>query len=208
MTLQEFPLFGDFYLSPVQHSDSQKITWAMNNEDITRTLAGPPYIPYEEKHAHEFIDSMEARKWNDEVPLVWVVRDRSKDDLFIGTISIRPSDISPERANFHDHIPKARENVPHKFATFGFYMDPAYQGKGLMSKSLEVMVHKIGHDIFGIKAFYGCSFIGNWASRRTFEKAGFRYAEDQLGAGRKLVTDEPRDLWVYELYLDDSKGEY
>lgn len=202
MSVEQLPLFDEFYLSPIERSDSERIIWAMNNEELDRTMLGPPVLPYEEKHAIKFLDAVEAARKESGIPYYWAIRDKSKQGLFIGSIAIRSSEIEPAETSQNAHIPRAKLNIPHKYATFGFYLVPDYQNRGLMTKALDVILHKIGYDIMGIKTFYGSSFANNWASRRTFEKVGFEYVEEQIGAVKKRRSGELIDIWIYELYLD------
>ncbi|CAN6663614.1 hypothetical protein TRVA0_035S00650 [Trichomonascus vanleenenianus] len=164
----------------------------MNDKRITATLAGPPYDPYTIEHAYEFIALAENKTYRGSKK-IWAIRNGA--DELIGCIDIRPSDDE----DTHFNLVKAKGDV--KEADFGFWLHPGYQGSGIMTEALRTMIDQLGIP-WGFKAYTGSSMKGNWASRRTFEKCGFKYSHEELNGIEKQTTKEKFDVWHYKLVIE------
>ena len=83
-----------------------------------------------------------------------------------------------------------------------YWLAPEYHGQGLMAKALIMMLRKVSIDEVKKRKFNSFVFEGNWASRRTLEKAGFVY---QPGL-KKMVVKDGKDInnWVFRMILTDE----
>lgn len=197
---QEFHLLDDIFLDHYTLNDVPRVVWAMNNDQITKTLGGPPYQPYTEEHAHEFLNIVKNNMVVPQFPKCWAIRDRSQGkNLLIGSIDIRPSSKNYSLASRSYVAEDGHDEVD---ASFGFWLDPAYRRRGIMSKALETLVYKIGRDELGITKFWGDCMVGNTGSRKTMEKVGFKITKEIKDGVTKQVTLQKFDVWILELELE------
>lgn len=181
----KFHVKDDIYIDPITNIDIPRIIWAMNNKIITATLRGPPVDPYSETEAIEFVELSKSPLKNG-MPAIMAIRDYNNNGstVMIGSVAIRPDE-------------------DYNFISFGYWLDPAYWGKGLMSKVVNLMVYKIGVDTFGVKKFQAGSYADNWGSRKVLEKNGFKLVSVKEKSVTKLVTNEVFDEWSFELDLNE-----
>lgn len=62
---------------------------------------------------------------------------------------------------------------PDLLRTLGFYLDPVYQGQGIMKVVLRTLLQNYLVPICEARRIRSTVYVGNWASRKTFERAGF-----------------------------------
>lgn len=83
-----------------------------------------------------------------------------------------------------------------------YWLDPKYHGHGLMAKALKMMLKRVSIDEVGKRKFNAHAFEGNWASRRTLEKAGFVIQPDihvtRVKDGKEI------NLWTMRLFLTEK----
>ncbi|CAN6627637.1 hypothetical protein TRVA0_011S01750 [Trichomonascus vanleenenianus] len=164
----------------------------MNDDRITATLAGPPYDPYTLEHAYEYIARAQNKTYRG-TKKIWAIRNGA--DELIGAINIRPSD------DEDPHVTIIKPKSEEREADFGFWLHPDYRGSGIMTEVLRTMIDQLGIP-WGFKVYIGSSMKDNWASRRTFEKCGFKFIREELQAMEKLTTKEKFDLWYYKLVIE------
>jgi RimJ/RimL family protein N-acetyltransferase len=86
-------------------------------------------------------------------------------------------------------------------ADIGLWIGEAYQGKGLGSFAVKELV-KYGFQMPKIKKIEAGIFVGNTASRRIFEKSGFRLE------GTIRLKVEKRGKWLDEWLLGLLRSDY
>ncbi|ANB11779.1 hypothetical protein AWJ20_4601 [Sugiyamaella lignohabitans] len=187
-------LFGDYYLTPLSLNDTQDFCNDFNNTEITQYLRSPRTIPYTLDDAREQIEKMITTK-DGTFPFCWGIRDVQRPHSLIGNIVIHISSMVGEMKYVPN--PELRE----VFASFGFYLNPKYQSKGIMTACLKAVIQKIGVERYGIKHYYGECFAGNIGSRKTFEKCGFKYIRTIKDGVVKYNPRQVKDSEVFELVL-------
>lgn len=144
----------------------------LSNDDLVRRNSFKPAQINLANHKQWF-----AQKLNDPLALILVAEDKSH---FVGQVRFEMSALD-------------QKNI------IGISLAPAYRGQGLgpvlITKGLKY-VKKMRPEIKKIMAYIK---IGNIASIKTFEKAGFRF-------DRELKVDKDRAL-RYICVLDHFKGE-
>lgn len=140
--------------------------------------------PYEPRDAVDYLARV-AREWEEATPSsarAWaIVRAEAEGVRFCGTIDYRPSGVGT--------------------ASVGFGLHPAARGQGLMTRALALALdHAFIHDI---EVVHWQAVVGNWASRRTAWRAGFRLE----GTVRKLLVHPggAQDGWIASLHRDDPR---
>jgi RimJ/RimL family protein N-acetyltransferase len=78
----------------------------------------------------------------------------------------------------------------------GYWLDPGRWGGGLMSEAVRLIDH-LAFRHLGARMLSACVFVGNVASRRVLEKAGYRMTHLARGAVEK--RGRPVDEWCFTL---------
>lgn len=83
-----------------------------------------------------------------------------------------------------------------------YWLSPEYQGQGIMAKALKLMLQDVSIKEVGKRKFNGHAHVGNWASRRTMEKAGFVNCPElekvSIKEGKEIPT------WTLRLILSEE----
>ncbi|KAF9581673.1 hypothetical protein BGW38_001221 [Lunasporangiospora selenospora] len=180
-----FWLTPTIQLGPLLPTDKDALIRNLNDKRVISYLIGPPY-PYTPKDADEWIGARYERM-NQKTGTVLHLsfRDMARGGLLIGAIGMTQG--SDELLDGDDT---------------GYWLDPAYHGQGLMSKALQWILLEIGIKQGGKRKFNSHAFMGNWASRRTMEKAGFVYQPDLK---KEYVKDgETIHAWRFRFYLTEE----
>lgn len=193
MAADEYLIFEPYYLTSFSHKDVDRVVEAMNNDDITATLAGPAHKPYLREHGEEFVNVAMNSTYKG-LNKVWAIRDKSSNNLFVGTVDIRPSDDSNPIST---HSP-GNSSTQNTSAAFGFWLHPDYWGKRITSSALKVLIDDIGKRQMDIHNFQGDAVIGNYASRKVFENNGFHMVREEKDAVVKKTTGQLLSRWVLE----------
>lgn len=82
-----------------------------------------------------------------------------------------------------------------------YWLSPDYHGQGIMTKALKLVMQEISIKEVGKRNYNSAANVGNWASRRTMEKAGFVVQPD-IRIGHKDGVEVPQ--WRLRLYLTDE----
>ncbi|KAF9916543.1 hypothetical protein BX616_003515 [Lobosporangium transversale] len=182
-----FWLTETIQLGPLLPSDKESLLEYLNDSRVYQWLLGPPY-PYTEKDADLFIKGRVDRVTKNGTPLHLVFRDMTKGGKAIGSVGV--SDDSDDMLDGDD---------------VGYWLAPEYHGKGLMAKALKVQLRRVAIQEVGKRKFNAHAFVGNWASRKTMEKAGFVYQPNM----EKTKTKDGKEieLWTMRMYLDDKDVE-
>ncbi|KAF8975982.1 hypothetical protein BGZ46_008677 [Entomortierella lignicola] len=171
-------------LGPLLPSDKEALLVHLNDPRIYQYLYGPPN-PYTPEDADLWINSRIDRMTKKGTPLNFYFRDMTKGGVAIGSVGV--TDVSDDNLEGDDT---------------GFWLAPEYHGQGLMAKALKMMLRKVSIDEIGKRKFNSHAFVGNWASRRTMEKAGFVFQPDIQKSNVKY--GKVFHLWVFRLYLTDE----
>jgi RimJ/RimL family protein N-acetyltransferase len=176
------PVLSDGVVTLRPHQDSDEaaaVEQCQDPESVRWTSAPQPYGP---EQARAFI-SAAARGWAQGGNRVWAVE--VLDPLtgrprFGGSLDYRPDGAGA--------------------AELGFGLHPAARGRGLMARAARLAI-TYAFDRDGIEVMHWRAYVGNWASRRTAWRCGFRVE----GTVRQLLSANGRryDAWVGSL----AKGE-
>ncbi|KAI8606506.1 acyl-CoA N-acyltransferase [Dissophora ornata] len=171
-------------LGPLLPSDKDALLEYLNDVRIHQWLYGPPN-PYKPEDADFWINGRVDRMTANGTPLNFCFRDMARGGKAIGSVGV--SNESDDRLDGDDT---------------GYWLAPEYHGQGLMAKALKMMLRKVSIDEVGKRKFNSHAFEGNWASRRTLEKAGFVYQPDL----EKTVVKDGKDIniWVFRMTLTDE----
>ncbi|MEV0648993.1 GNAT family N-acetyltransferase [Phytomonospora sp. NPDC050363] len=156
-------------LRPMAERDLDGIVEACQDAEAIRWTTIPQ--PYFREHAEGFLDIV-RRGWVEGVNAVWVLADG--DDAYCGTIDLRLG-----------------ENL--RVAEVGYATAAWARGKGYMTAALKALT-AYGFDVLGCERITWKAYVGNDASRRVAEKAGFT-VEGVLRA-EQSHRGEPRDCWL------------
>ncbi|MET7773171.1 GNAT family protein [Nocardia sp. NPDC005366] len=141
--------------------------------------------PYGRDDARDFLQRT-AREWEQATPTSrrgWAITKPLPEGgtRFCGTVDYRPTGVGT--------------------AMIGFGLHPAARGEGLMGRAVSLVLdHAFAHDI---EVMHWQAVVGNWASRKTVWRLGFRLE----GTVRKLLVQpgSAQDGWIASLHRDDPR---
>jgi RimJ/RimL family protein N-acetyltransferase len=172
------PVLSDGVVTLRPHHDSDEaavVEQCQDPESVRWTSAPQPYGP---EQARAFFGAA-ARGWAQGGNRVWAVE--VLDPLtgrprFAGSIDYRPDGAGA--------------------AELGFGLHPALRGRGLMARAARLAI-TYAFDRDGIEVMLWRAYVGNWASRRTAWRCGFRVE----GTVRQLLSANGRryDAWTGSL---------
>ncbi|KAG0355599.1 acyl-CoA N-acyltransferase [Gamsiella multidivaricata] len=157
----------------------------LNDPKVHTYLLGPPF-PYTLDHADYWITHRIERMTKKGTPLDYCIRDMARGGKAIGNVMV--SDESDD-VLYGDDI--------------GYWLDPEYHGQGLMAKALGLLLQEVSIKEVGKRKFNACAFEGNWSSRRTMEKLGFKIQPDIKRKAEKF--GEEVHLWTFQLILTEEE---
>ncbi|KAG0333785.1 hypothetical protein BG000_008874 [Podila horticola] len=143
-------------LSPWLPSDRDALVLYLNMPEIYSYINGPPF-PYLPSDADAWIRGRPYDMTKNGTPLNYCIRDMSKGGKPIGSVYVSAD--SDDNLEDNDDL--------------GYWLSPEYQGQGIMAKALKLVLQEVSIKEVGKRKFNGRAHVGNWASRRTMEKAGF-----------------------------------
>ncbi|KAF9575685.1 hypothetical protein EC968_002249 [Mortierella alpina] len=156
----------------------------LNDPNINRWLLGPPN-PYKRSDADSWLAARVDRMTTKGTPLTYAIRDMTKGGKAVGCVSV---------SNGSDDILTGDD--------VGYWLAPEYHGQGLMAKALKLLLQEVPIKEVGKRKFNGHVFVGNWASRKTMEKAGFVHQPHLTDTATR--NGEKIDMWVMRLYLTEE----
>jgi RimJ/RimL family protein N-acetyltransferase len=162
---------GGVRLRPAEERDLDAIVTACRDPECIRWTTVPD--PYERRHAEDFALRMAPAKWARGDGATYAIAD--EDDAWVGLIDLRLDPLDPYEANV------------------GYLVGPAARGHGYAPAALRT-VCDWGFDALGLARVDWKAYVGNVASRRAAEKAGFTI-EGTL-RGHLNHRGERRDTWI------------
>ena len=173
---------GRLHLRPWQPSDADAVLTACTDPETQRWTTVPS--PYTAEHARAFVGEVSAQGWADGTDLGFAVCD-STSGVVLGAVAVR-------------------RRAAHDCWDVGFWVTPAARGQGVMSDALGVVCRWAFAEL-GAQRVEWYAEVGNWASRRVAEKAGFT-VEGVQRAGLP-ARDGRRVAWVGARLPGDLEGD-
>lgn len=167
-------------LCPIALADAEQVQKIFPQWEIVRYLANRVPWPYPPDAAHNFYRDVALPSVERGEAWIWTLRLKSDPDRIIGSIDLRKGD---------------NENR-------GFWLDPAYQGQGLMTEACEA-VTDFWFLVLKFPVLRAPKAMANEASRRISQKQGMRMIrteERDYVSGRLLsevweITAEEWRAW-------------
>ncbi|HXF55810.1 MAG TPA: GNAT family N-acetyltransferase [Hyphomicrobiaceae bacterium] len=151
-------------LRPLEVTDAARLHALINDWNVLRTLASPPY-PYRREHAEEFLAAAMQKHASGRAAVFAI----AQEEGLIGIIAIEPDERGPR---------------------LGYWLGRAYWGRGYMSEAAAALVHH--HFRFpGNDRLVSGYFAGNGASWRIQDKLGFRFVGERMLHSRPWGKELP-----------------
>lgn len=168
---------GNVRLRPIEKEDAEFLRDCINHPDVIKWLGIAP----EPKNIDQEEEWIETKTSNEnEVSFMIEYKDET-----VGEIAL---------IDIHKYYRRAR---------FGFLMHPDYHGKGIGTKSLQMLLD-YGFNQLNLHKIEGGHYEGNEASRRVQEKLGFQ--EEGRKRDEKFVDGEYKDLVLMSILEDEWKN--
>ncbi|GAC1442024.1 MAG: hypothetical protein NVS3B26_03630 [Mycobacteriales bacterium] len=186
---------GRLHLRPWRASDADAVLAACSDPQTQRWTSVP--VPYTLEHASSFVEEAGPRGWATGTDCGFAVCDATSGEV-LGSIALRAR---PERGLWD----------------VGYWTARGARGQGVMSEALGALC-RWGFAELGAERIEWLAAIGNWASRRVAEKAGFtvegtlrdglpgREGRRDCWLGARLATDPERDTRRLPPYPPRSDG--
>jgi RimJ/RimL family protein N-acetyltransferase len=172
---------GEIKLRPLEERDIEAITDSANDQETVRWTTIPH--PYRREHGEFFVRDYSAGVWRRGTGAVFGIGD-PESDAYSGLMELR---LHPTRPALAD---------------VGFVVPPQARGRGFAPAALSA-VCAWGFTALGVERIGWWANVGNEASRRVADKAGFTFEGTNRGylehrgervdawAGALLASDEP-----------------
>jgi RimJ/RimL family protein N-acetyltransferase len=151
--------------------DEPGIAAAYRDPESVRWFGGPG--PYTDAHAAQYVRDHVPTEWARGVEAIFAVVDA--DDAYAGSVDLRVSPTDPA------------------VGEAGYLIAPRARGRGYATAALRA-VSRWGFDALGLARIECRAEVGNYASRRVAEKAGFTFEGVQRAGIDRNGTR--RDTWV------------
>lgn len=172
---------GVVHLDRPVPSDIDRITECCQDPALQEWTTIP--TPYSRSDAESFVTGFVRTGWAQGTDLTWAVRLASGDSVQ-GMISLA---IHPVRS-----------------AEVGYWLAPSARGRGLMARALDLVVdHAFDPGTLGLERLTWIAYLGNWPSRRTAWRQGFRL--EGAVRGHAVQRGARRDAWIGTLLVGDSR---
>jgi RimJ/RimL family protein N-acetyltransferase len=168
-------------LRPLATADLHAVVAACRDPESIRWTTVPH--PYEESDARFFVHAHAPRTWRLGDGAIFAVADPS--GAYAGSMDLRLSPLDPGVGDV------------------GYLIAPWARGRGYASAALRA-VARWGVQALGLRRIEWCAYIGNDASRRVAEKAGFTI--EGIHRAACLQRGERRDAWVGAVLADDLRA--
>lgn len=152
--------------------DVDEITRACQDPELQRWIPVP--VPYERMHGEQWVDDTES-SWLEDRELRWVIVEREAGGAMSGPLGA---------IGLHARDATMRE--------VGFWMAPGARGRGVMTDAVRLAC-RWGFAELGLGRIEWWANVGNHASRRVAEKAGFTM--EATVRARLLHRGERVDGW-------------
>jgi RimJ/RimL family protein N-acetyltransferase len=169
-------------LRPAEKRDVDAILVTATDPETLEWVTLP--LDYDRERAAGFVDSYAPGWWERGDGAAWVIADANDD--YVGQIDLRID---------------ARDR---ELADVGFMTSPHARGRGYMTAALRAAV-EFGFAKLGLERIEWRAHVGNDASRRVAEKAGFIHE----GIQRKGCAQRGgrHDCWISAIIRSDLKAE-
>jgi RimJ/RimL family protein N-acetyltransferase len=164
-------------------ADVPAIVRAVRDPEVVRYTRVPS--PYAESDAHGFLQTAVEQGWNESSSAVFAVCAAAEPETLLGMIGLHDVDLTGD---------------PGGVAEVGYWMSPEGRGRGLMARALRV-ISTWAVDELGLTRITWYAVVGNEASRRTAERAGY-VVEGLLRRGES-IRGRRLDHWVGSLLPED-----
>jgi RimJ/RimL family protein N-acetyltransferase len=161
-----------------EERDAEALVVACTDPEALKWITLAP--GYDLARAHGFITEYAPGWWQRRQGAVWVIAD--PEDRYAAQIDLRVSTADPQLADV------------------GFLTSPHARGRGYMTAALRAAT-RFGIEELGLKRVEWRAHVGNDASRRVAEKAGFTY-EGILRQGC-VARGERFDAWLASFLVED-----
>lgn len=162
---------GRLHLRPWQAGDEPVLLEVGADADVQRWTSLP--VPYTDQDARRFVRATAPQGWASGEDLTWAVCDSTSGEV-LASVALRPAG----RTDVWD---------------VGCWCRPPARGQGVTTDAVAV-VCRFAAGAQGARRVEWHSQVGNWASRRAAEKAGFR--SEGVARAALLHRGEPRDTWL------------
>ena len=161
---------GRLHLRPWRASDADVVVAACSDPQTQRWTTVPS--PYTAEHARTYLEEFCPAGWAAGTALTFAVCDSTTGEV---------------------QASAALRRAQHEAWDVGYWAVPAARGRGVVSEAVGVQC-RWGFAELGIERIEWYAEVGNWASRRAAEKAGFT-VEGVLRCGLPS-RDGRRDCWI------------
>jgi RimJ/RimL family protein N-acetyltransferase len=168
-------------LRPLRAEDIPACVRACQDPDSVRFTVVPH--PYRLEDAVTFVQDITPGLWARGTEAVFAVADAQ--DAFVGTMALRLTG----------------DELTTPIGDVGYLLGPWARGQGIASAALRLLVDW-GWRALGLQRIEWRAYVGNIASRRTAERAGFRFEGEQRRA--LPHRGEYVDAWVGARLASDS----
>ena len=186
---------GRLHLRPWQAGDEPVLVAACNDAETARWTSAP--FPHTPEHAREYVQQIAPTGWASGKDLTWAVCDSTTSQV-LANVAVRAA-ADPDVWDV------------------GFWCVPEARGSGVVTEALGVVCRWAFAELGAVRVEWR-AHVGNGASRRVAEKAGFRvegvlrhglthrgeHVDGWLAA--RLPDDEVVDTAVLPAYPDRSDG--
>ncbi|MDG4820899.1 GNAT family protein [Asanoa sp. WMMD1127] len=174
---------GEIKLRALEERDVDPIAESANDPEAVRWTTIPH--PYERAHGESFVHDYAAGVWLRGTGAVFAIGDPA-DDAYAGVMELR---LHPTRPALAD---------------VGFMVPPQARGRGFAPAALAAM-SAWGFTALGLHRIGWWANVGNEASRRVAEKAGFTF--EGTSRGYLDHRGEWTDAWTAALLASDGKAQ-
>lgn len=170
---------GRLHLRPWRPYDAAAVHEACQDPEISRWTRVPS--PYTRAHAEDFVTRRSPASWNSGTEALLAVVDATTEQLLA---SVGLLDVTPDGD-----------------AEIGYWCAAAARGQGVTSQAVAALA-RWGFGGLGLARIEWRAAVGNHASRRVAEKAGFTL-EGTLRRALILSDGERHDCWIGSLLPAD-----
>jgi RimJ/RimL family protein N-acetyltransferase len=163
---------GPWTLRPWRPEDVDEVFAACQDPEIQRWTRVP--VPYRREHARQYVEEMAPSVWQDGTGAPFAVTEPAGGRL-MASVALVAIDRNDQTADI------------------GFWTAPWARGRGVMTEAVVALCHW-GFAVLGLGRVEWTAFVGNDASRRVAEKAGF--VVEGVARGRHLHRGRRMDAWV------------
>jgi RimJ/RimL family protein N-acetyltransferase len=171
---------GRLHLRPYVEADIDAVYACCQDPDIQRWTTVP--VPYTRAHAQGYVEQHTAEGWRAGAGNSFAVVD-SVGNTLLASVGL------------------VRADLDARIAEIGYWANPDARGKGVTTQAVQV-VSRWAFDELGIERMEWVAAVGNDASRRVAEKAGFTV--EGVLRSRIMHRDGSReDAWIGSLLPGD-----